>query len=142
MRAALPRIAALLSVVLVTACATAVDMDSVNRDLRDQERRIAALEKKQTEPGPATTAQKLQALQQEVEALRKDFADSNWSIRDLSEKVESLKAFMQEVEQFMVQYRKKGAEIDKTLEQMTDRLEADVRSLADKLRQLLEQKNP
>ena len=46
---------------------------------------------------------------------------------------------MEEIEQYMVQFRKRGGEIDKTLEEMTNRLEADVRSLAEKLKTLLEE---
>jgi hypothetical protein len=39
----------------------------------------------------------------------------------------------------MTQFRKRGGEIDKTLEDLTTRLEADVRSLAEKLKKMLEE---
>ena len=130
-----------VAVVLVMGCATAMDMDTVNNRLDSNTKRIEALEKAQTQQraeAQSDTARMLESLQREVESLRKDFADSNWSIGQLEEKVESFKAFMSEVEQFMVQFRRKGGEIDKALEEITNRLEADVRSLAEKLRDMLE----
>jgi chromosome segregation ATPase len=132
---------AVLAVILVSGCATAVDMDAVNRQMNDNTKRIESLEKAQArqkaEVAP-DTAKRLESLQSEVDTLQKDLADSKWTVREVTEKVESLKAFMGEVEQFMVQYRKKGGEVDKALEQITNRLEADVRGLADKLRQMLD----
>ena len=74
-----------------------------------------------------------------MEVLRKEFADSRWTVDSLAEKVESFAAYREEIEQFMTQFRKRGGEIDKALEEMTNRLEADVRGLADKLRKMLEE---
>jgi chromosome segregation ATPase len=127
--------------VLTTGCATAVDLDSVNGQLKDHDARIEALERAQAAQkaeAESKVGEKVQGLEDEVEALRKDFADSRWTVGELAEKVESFKAYMDEVEQFMAQFRKKGGEIDKALEDITNRLEADVRGLADKLRQMLE----
>ncbi len=137
----LSRFAVLSVLVLTTGCATAVDLDSVNGQLKDHDARIEALERAQASQKAEAESEvgaKVQGLETEVEALRKDFADSRWTVGELSEKVESFKAYMDEVEQFMTQYRKKGGEIDKALEDITNRLEADVRGLADKLRKMLE----
>ncbi len=130
-----------LAAALASGCATAVDMDAVNRKVNDNTRRIDSLEKAQarqkTEIVP-DTAKRLESLQKEVDTLQKGLADSKWTVGEMTEKIESFKAFMGEVEQFMAQYRKKGGEIDKALEQITNRLEADVRGLAEKLRQMLD----
>jgi chromosome segregation ATPase len=130
-----------LAVVLASGCATAVDMDVMNSHIDDNTRRIEALERaqdRQKTEARSDTAKRLESLQDEVDSLQKDLADSKWTVREMTEKVESFKAFMGEVEQFMAQYRKKGGEVDKALEQITNRLEADIRSLADKLRQMLD----
>ncbi|MDT8395351.1 MAG: hypothetical protein RRA32_02740 [bacterium] len=137
----LSRFAVLSVLVLTTGCATAVDLDSVNGQLKDHGTRIGVLERAQTArkaEDQSRFGEKLQGLEDEVETLRKDFADSRWTVNELGEKVESFKAYMDEVEQFMAQYRKKGGEIDKALEDITNRLEADVRVLADKLKKMLE----
>ena len=39
----------------------------------------------------------------------------------------------------MAQFRKRGGETDNALEEITNRIEADVRSLADKLGKMLEE---
>lgn len=127
---------------LLAGCATSVDMDSMNRRIDDNAARIAAVEQvqaKQDQEDASSKGNELQALQEEVEALRKDFADSRWTVDELAEKVESFGAYIEEVEEFMVQFKKRGGEIDKALEEMTNRLEADVRSLAEKLRKFLEE---
>lgn len=138
----LPRFAMVLTAMfLATGCATAVDLDSVSGQLKDHDNRIAALEKAQAAQKSEIRSDikdKVLGLEDEVGALRKDFADSKWSVNELAERVDSFKAYMDEVEQFMTQYRKKGGEIDKALEEITNRLEADVRSLADKLRKMLD----
>jgi predicted nucleic acid-binding Zn-ribbon protein len=134
-----------LSIILLTAvtagCATAVDMDAVNRRLNENTKRIEALEKSQARQqagDQSSTAKKVDSLQKELESLQQKFADSNWTVGQLAEKVESLKALMEEIQLSMAQFRRKGGEIDKALEEITNRLEADVRTLADKLRQMLE----
>ena len=131
-------------VVFSAGCATSIDMDSVNNRIDDNAARLAALEKAQSSQDRGTVSEKsskLQALQDEIEVLRKDFADSKWTVDGLTEKVESFGAYVEEVEQFMSQFRKKGGEIDKALEEMTNRLEADVRSLADKLKEILKEES-
>jgi len=128
--------------VVATGCATSVDMDSMNRRIDDNAARIAGLEDaqaKQDREAASARNDQIQALQAELEALRKDFADSRWTVDDLHEKVASFGAYMEEVQQYMSQFRKKGGEMDKALEEMTNRLEADVRSLAEKLKRLLEE---
>ena len=140
MRALSPFIVVLMAS-LTAGCATAVDMDTMNRRLDDNTRRIEALEKAQA--GQRTQAQtdltrRVDSLQSEVDALRKDFADSNWTVGQLAERVESLRAFMDEVQQSLAQVRRRGGEIDRALEEITNRLETDVRTLAEKLRQMLD----
>ena len=135
------RFAVLIVLLLSSGCATAVDLDSVNGQLKNHDTRIAALERAQAAQKADASSEmndKVRGLEDEVEVLRKDFADSKWTVNELAERVESFKAYMDEVEQFMARYRKKGGEIDKALEEITNRLEADVRSLADKLRKMLD----
>lgn len=128
-----------LLVASVSGCATAVDMDTINSRVDDNTRRIESLERGQEKAAvPSGTAQRLESLQKQVESLQKEVADSRWTLSETAEKLESFQAFMGEVEKFMVQYRKRGGEVDRTLEQLTNRLETDVRSLAEKLRQMLD----
>jgi chromosome segregation ATPase len=134
-----------LSIVIVAAmtagCATAVDMDVVNRRLSDNTKRIEALERSQAarqSEAQSDTAKKVDSLQKELESLQEKFAESDWTVGQLAEKVESIKAFMEEIQLSMAQVRKRGGEIDRALEEITNRLETDVRTLADKLRQMLE----
>ncbi len=130
---------AVLVVALATGCATAVDMDTVNSRVNDNTRRIESLERAQEQRSAGSgSAQQLESLQKNVDALQKEMADSKWTMSELAGKVESFQALMGEVQQFMIQYRKRGGEVDKKLEQLTTRLEADVRGLAEKLRQMLE----
>jgi chromosome segregation ATPase len=142
MRDSSPRLIAVVLLLFTAGCATSVDMNSVNRRIDDNAARIAAVEQVQTKQDRETASSKgdkLQALQDEIEALRKEFADSRWTVDSLTEKVESFAAYIEEIEQYMAQFRKRGGEIDKALEEMTNRLEADVRSLAEKLKILLEE---
>lgn len=142
MRSPFPHLSFIILLVFTVGCATSVDMDSVNRRIGENAARIGAVEEaqaKQDREAASTRGEKLQALQGEIEALRKDFADSRWTVDGLAEKVESFGAYVQEVEQFMARFRKRGGEIDKALEEMTNRLEAEVRSLAEKLRKMLEE---
>jgi len=128
-----------LAVLLASGCATAVDMDTLNSRVDDNTRRIESLERAQEQTTMASgPGQRLESLEGEVQALRKQMADNQWTLSEMNEKVESFQAFMGEVQQFMIQYRKRGGEVDKALEQISARLEADIRSLADKLRQMLD----
>jgi len=142
MRNFFPHLSIIVLLAFSAGCATSVDMDSVNRRIDDNAARIADVEEaraKQDRETVSSRGEMLEALQAEIEALRKDFADSRWTVDGLTEKVESFGAYVQEVEQFMAQFRKRGGEIDKALEEMTNRLEADVRSLAEKLRKMMEE---
>jgi len=142
MRNSFPHLSLVLLLAFTTGCATSVDMDSVNRRIGENNARIVALEEaqmKQDREAASSKSEKLQALQEEIEAIRKDFADSRWTVDDLTEKVESFAAYIEEVEQFMTQFRKRGGEIDKALEEMANRIETDIRSLAEKLGKMLEE---
>ena len=144
MRVLFPHLSVIALLVLTVGCATAVDMDSLNRRIDDNATRLATLENaqvKQEQEAESEKGKKLQALEDEIESLQKDFADSKWALDDLTEKMESFTAYMEEVEQFIVQFRKKGGEMDKALEEMTNRIEADVRSLAEKLKTMLEEES-
>ena len=132
---------ALVFLAFTAGCATSVDMDSMNSRIDDNAARLAALEQAQARKARESAAaegQKLKAIQDEIDSLRKEFADSKWTVEDLSEKVEAFSAYRQEIEQYMAQFRKRGGEVDKALENMTNKLETDVRSLAEKLRKMLE----
>lgn len=141
MRNLFPQLLVAVLLVLTAGCATSVDMDSMNNRIDDNAARLATLEEaqaKQEKEAGASRGDKLKALQDEIEVLRKEFADSKWTVDELAEKVEAFSAYREEIEQFIAQYRKRGPEIDKALEEITNRLEADVRSLAEKLRKMLE----
>ncbi|MDF1524865.1 MAG: hypothetical protein RRA15_05035 [bacterium] len=145
MRNFFPHLGFIALLAFTVGCATSVDMDSVNRRIDDNASRLATLENaqvKQDKKAVSEKSDKLQALQAEIDTLRKDFADSKWAVGDLAEKVESLTAYLDEVEQFMIQFRKKGGEIDNVLEELTNRIEADVRGLAEKLKKMLEEESP
>ena len=144
MRSYFPHLSIVVLAVFAAGCATSVDMDSVNRRIDDNAGRIAFLENaqvKQDQKAASEKGEKLQALQAEIETLRKDFADSKWAVGDLAEKVESFAAYREEIEQFMALFRKKGGEMDKALEELTNRIEADVRSMAEKLKKMLEEES-
>ena len=141
MRSLFPRLSFIGLLVLATGCATSVDLNAVNRRIDDNAARIAVLEQARTkQDAEAVSARnrELKSLQAEVEALRKEFADSKWSVDNLTEKLESMGAYLEEVQQFMAQMRKKGPEMDKALEEMTNKLETEVRSLTEKLKLMLE----
>ena len=144
MRNFFPHLSFIALLAFTVGCATSVDMDSVNRRIDDNASRLATLENaqvKQDQQAASEKDEKLQALQAEIETLRKDFADSKWAVGDLAEKVESFAAYREEIEQFMAQFRKKGGEMDKALEELTNRIEADVRSMAEKLKEMLEEES-
>ena len=144
MRNFFPHLSFAALLVFTIGCATSVDMDSMNHRIDDNAVRLAALENaqvKQDQKATSEKGEKLQALQDEIETLRKDFADSKWAVGDLTEKMESFTAYMDEVEQFMIQFRKKGGDIDKALEEITNRIEADVRNLSEKLKKMLEEES-
>jgi chromosome segregation ATPase len=144
MRSYFPHLSIVILAVFVAGCATSVDMDSVNRRIDDNASRLATLENaqvKQDQEAASEKGEKLQALQTEIETLRKDFADSKWAVSGLTEKVESFAAYREEIEQLMAQFRKKGGEMDKALEELTNRIEADVRSMAEKLKEMLEEES-
>ncbi len=144
MRNFFPHLSFIALLAFTVGCATSVDMDSVNHRIDDNASRLATLENaqvKQDQEAASEKGEKLQALQAEIETLRKDFADSKWAVSDLTEKVESFAAYREEIEQFMAQFRKKGGEMDKALEELTNRIEADVRSMAEKLKEMLEEES-
>ncbi|MCJ7500317.1 hypothetical protein MUP29_08680 [bacterium] len=144
MRNFFPHLSFIALLAFTVGCATSVDMDSVNRRIDDNASRLATLENaqvKQDQQAASEKDEKLQALQAEIETLRKDFADSKWAVGDLAEKVEFFAAYREEIEQFMAQFRKKGGEMDKALEELTNRIEADVRSMAEKLKEMLEEES-
>ncbi len=142
MRGTFLQLAVIALLIIPGGCATSVDMDAMNRRIDDNTARLNTLEKadvQKNREAATRSEERLRALQKEVDALRKELADSKWTVDNLTEKVESLAAYREEVEQFIAQFRKKSGEIDKSLEDMTTRLEADVRSLAEKLKKLLEE---
>jgi len=142
---AFQQLGSVVLLLLMAGCATSVDMDNVNRRVDDNAARLAALEKAQAQRDRQADSQletRFQAIQKELDALRKELADSKWSLNTLTEKIQSLEAYRQEVEQYIVQFRKKGGELDKAMEKMSNRLEADVRGLSEKLKKYLEEGKP
>jgi predicted RNase H-like nuclease (RuvC/YqgF family) len=138
MRGFFLQLAVIALLIIPGGCATSVDMDAMNRRIDDNTARLNTLDKTDVQRS-REAEEALQALQKEVDALRKELADSRWTVDNLTEKVESFAAYREEVEQFITQFRKKSGEIDRSLEDMTTRLEADVRSLAEKLKKMLEE---
>jgi len=52
--------------------------------------------------------------------------------------MDSLKAQVADLEKFMVQLRNRGSDFDKALENLANKLEADIRGLGDKVKEYLE----
>lgn len=129
-----------VAAVLFAGCATAVDVESVTARLNRQGVRIATLEKGAGQkPGISVEVEKkLHRVEADLKALRKSFADSKAITDILTEKVGALEAFMKEVDRSMFQSRKKGLEIDRSMEEMANKVGAEVRSLSEKLKKLVE----
>lgn len=132
----------LVAVLAITAsgCATAMDMDDTNRQITENSARIERLEKaqaRQQEQAAGETRGRLDGMEGEIKVMRRQLADSKVSVDGLLEKLESMQAYLDEVEQFIAQFRKKGNEIDKALEGLTTKLEAEVRNLGETVREML-----
>ncbi len=121
-----------------TGCATAVDMGSVNSRLDSQEARIKNLEQRPAVPaGQSVDARAvLDRVEKESAAVRKAFADSQMDLQNLVERLEALEAYIQETDLNMADVRKKGGQLDRSIENLTNKLEAEIRSLGEKIKEL------
>ncbi|TNF50179.1 hypothetical protein EP232_00865, partial [bacterium] len=111
---------------LTIGCATAVDMGSVNTRLDNQEARIKKLEQKPVAPAgqAADTKADLSRIEKELMAVRKAYADSQVSLDNLLERLEALEAYIQEADLNMADLRKKGGQLDRSMENLSNKLEA------------------
>lgn len=127
-----------LLLAFTTGCATAVDMSTVNSRLDSQEARIKKLEQRPVAPAGQVTGARgdLDRVEKELSALRKTYADSQMNIQSLLEKIEALEAYIKESDLNMADLRKKGAQVDRSIENLTNRLEAEIRSLGEKIKEL------
>ena len=123
---------------LTTGCATAVDMGSVNTRLDNQEARIKNMEQRPMAPAgqPADTKADLTRIEKELMAVRKAYADSQVALGNLLERLEALEAYIQEADLNMADVRKKGGQLDRSMENLANRLEAEIRSLGEKIKEL------
>lgn len=126
------------AVMLTAGCATAVDMSSVNTTLDNQEARIRKLEQRPMAPAgqAADTKTDLARIDKELMTVRKAYADSQVAIENLLERLEALEAYIQESDLNMADLRKMGGRLDRSMENLANRLEAEIRSLGEKIREL------
>jgi chromosome segregation ATPase len=75
-------------------------------------------------------------LEQEVADVRKAYADQQIAVSDLSGKLEAILARLSEVESAYAAQQKKGIAVDKSIETLTVKLEAQVRDLGEQIRKL------
>jgi chromosome segregation ATPase len=136
----LSRLLCLLALVgmFTTGCATAVDMGSVNSRLDNQEARVQKLEQKPGVPAGQSAEAKtdLDRLEKDLAAVRKTYADSQMDLQNLIERLEALEAYIQESDLNMADLRKKGGQLDRSIENLTNKLEAEIRSLGGKIKEL------
>ncbi len=131
----------LLAGFILSACAMTTSSGSVQSQVKDNTARIERLEKDQ-QSGQAITpnvARRLDKVDRELKETRRAFADSKLDSESVMEIVDSLKAQIADLEQFMVQLRNRGSDFDRTLENLANELEADIRGLGDKVKKYLEQ---
>ncbi len=131
----------LLAGVVLPACATTASSGSVQSQVRDNATRIEKLEKAQQsdQASNPNIARRLDKVDRELKETRRAFADSKLDSESVMEVVDSLKAQIADLEQFIVQLRNRGSDFDKTLENLANKLEADIRGLGDKVKKYLEQ---
>ena len=88
-------------------------------------------------PGqPADTKADLTRIEKELMAVRKAYADSQVTVENLLERLEALEAYIQEADLNMADVRKKGGQLDRSMENLANRLEAEIRSLGEKIKEL------
>jgi len=132
----------LLAGVFLSACTTTTSPGSVKGQVKDNNTsRLERLEKAQQSDQaiPPSVARRLDKVDRELKNIRRAFADSKLDSESLMEIIDSLKAQVADLEQFMVQLRNRGSNFDKSLENLANKLEADIRGLGNKIKEYLEQ---
>ncbi len=127
---------------LVYGCATAMDMDTNNSSIKNNTARIEKLEADNARQQSAPTGEvkkRLDSVDKDISSLKRSFADSKYSLDTLLERLESMQAYLQEVESYITQFRKKGGEMDKALEGMATKMEAEVRRLGEKVKEMMQE---
>jgi septal ring factor EnvC (AmiA/AmiB activator) len=129
----------LLAGVFLSACTTTTPSRSVKGQVRDN--RPERLEKapQSDQAIPSNIARRLDKVDRELKDIRRAFADSKLDSESLMEIIDSLKAQVADLEQFIVKLRNRGSGFDKSLENLANKLEADIRGLGDKVKEYLEQ---
>ncbi len=72
----------------------------------------------------------------DARAARQMAADQQATVKGLEEKVAALTARLAELEGQLARQQKKGLETDRSIEQMTNKLEAEIRVLGDQVKKL------
>ncbi|UCF30168.1 MAG: hypothetical protein JSV26_08840 [bacterium] len=123
---------------LVAGCVTTMNSDPNRVRLDDHQSRIERLERAQKSSPQASgdVQSRLTFLENEIKAVRKAFADSQVTIDGLVERVESLQALLNESDTNLSRLRKRGVEVDRALEDLANRIEAEVRELADRIKKM------
>jgi septal ring factor EnvC (AmiA/AmiB activator) len=123
-------------------CATNLDMTSSKDRMDALSGRIDIVEKAVARSAGQTAAQSLagtdrvDALEKETADLRKSYADQQMTVSELSGKLEAILARLTEVENAVAAQQRKGLAIDKSIETLTVKLEAQVRDLGEQIRKL------
>jgi hypothetical protein len=137
--------AALLLPALLLAgagCATNLDMTSSKDRLDSLSGRIDIVEKAVARSAGQSASQSQQgtdrvdALEKESADLRKAYADQQAAVSELSGKLEAILARLTEVENAVAAQQKKGIAVDKSIEALTVRLEAQLRDLGEQIKKL------
>lgn len=127
--------------VLAAGCATTMGTGSTTGRIDDHQARIERLEQeKALSSQPSDDTQRsLARLQEEVKAVRRFFADSQVTIDILVERVEALESLIRESDLSVSRLRRRGVDVDRALEDLANRLEAEVSELAGKIKEMLKQ---
>ena len=130
----------LLAGLFLSSCATVSSSGSVQDQVRSNTARIDRLEgsQKGAQSLPPNVEKRFEKVDRELRDTRKAFADSKLDAETLREMMDSLKAQVADLEKFMVQLRNRGSDFDKALENLANKLEADIRGLGDKVKEYLE----
>ncbi len=131
----------LLAGIFLSACTTTTYSGSGKGQVKNNASRVERSEKAQqsNQAIPPNVARRLDKVDRELKELRRAFADSKLDSETLTEIIDSLKAQVADLEQFMVKLRNRGSDFDKSLENLANKLEADIRGLGDKVKEYLEQ---
>ncbi len=130
----------LLAGLFLASCATTSAPGSGQSQVKSNTARIERLEAAQggSQSLPPNVEKRFEKVDRELRDTRRAFADSKLDAETLGEMMDSLKAQVADLEKFMVRLRNRGTDVDKALENLANKLEADIRGLGDKVKEYLE----